>query len=125
MPKKALKTVPNESHSEITKRLAYFQERKDQMVQTIRQLVEIESPSDNKEAVDEFGGAAGRPVRGTRRSREVSPRAQFRRSLAGGFRGRPRRQAGAAAGAPGYGLSHGHFGDHALPRGRWTFMGAR
>jgi len=61
MPKKALKTVPNESHSEIAKRLAYFQEHKDEMVQTIRQLVETESPSDNKEAVDELGALiAGR-----------------------------------------------------------------
>ena len=55
MPKKALKTVPNESHSEIAKRLAYFQERHEQMVQTIRQLVETESPSDNKAAVDNLG----------------------------------------------------------------------
>ena len=55
MPKKALKTVPTNSHSEIAKRLAYFEERNDQMVQTIRQLVEIESPSDNKAAVDNLG----------------------------------------------------------------------
>ena len=37
----------------------------------------------------------------------------------------PCRQAGAAAGAPGHGLSLGHSGDHAMPRGRWTFMGPR
>jgi glutamate carboxypeptidase len=42
-------------------RLSYFQERKDGMVQTIRQLVETESPSDNKEAVDRLGALlAGR-----------------------------------------------------------------
>jgi glutamate carboxypeptidase len=63
MPKKALKTTGSEpaGQSEITKRLSYFQERKDQIAQTIRQLVEIESPSDNKEAVDRLGALlAGR-----------------------------------------------------------------
>jgi glutamate carboxypeptidase len=33
-------------------RLRYFEERKDGIVQTVRNLVEIESPSDNKQAVD-------------------------------------------------------------------------
>jgi glutamate carboxypeptidase len=33
-------------------RLRYFSKRQDQMVETIRELVEIESPSDNKQAVD-------------------------------------------------------------------------
>jgi len=33
-------------------RLRYFELRQDQMVQTIRELVEIESPSDSKQAVD-------------------------------------------------------------------------
>jgi len=57
MPKKASQTVQSEtvSHGEIAKRLSYFQERRDQMVQTIHQLVEIESPSDNKDAVDRLG----------------------------------------------------------------------
>jgi len=36
-------------------RLAYFKGRQEQIVQTIRQLVEIESPSDNKAAVDRLG----------------------------------------------------------------------
>ena len=57
MPKKASQTAQIEtvSHGEIAKRLRYFQERRDQMVQTIHQLVEIESPSDNKDAVDRLG----------------------------------------------------------------------
>jgi len=33
-------------------RLRYFEQRREQMVETIRRLVEIESPSDNKPAVD-------------------------------------------------------------------------
>jgi glutamate carboxypeptidase len=57
MPKKAVKKTPSvpTPQSEISKQLDYFQERKDQIVQTIRQLVEIESPSDNKQAVDRLG----------------------------------------------------------------------
>src|SRR5579863_4267367 len=62
MPKKAptkkvLKAKPSEAvpSSEISNRLAYFQERQDQMIQSIRQLVETESPSDNKDAVDRLG----------------------------------------------------------------------
>jgi len=43
------------------RRLAYFSERRDQIVSTIRELVEIESPSDNKAAVDRIAEAlAGR-----------------------------------------------------------------
>ena len=38
-------------------RLAYFKERRDEIVSTIRELVEIESPSDNKTAVDEVAEA--------------------------------------------------------------------
>jgi len=37
------------------RRLEYFTERVDQIVATIRELVEIESPSDNKAAVDRLG----------------------------------------------------------------------
>jgi glutamate carboxypeptidase len=38
--------------AEAQRRLAYFEERRDQIVSTIHELVEIESPSDNKAAVD-------------------------------------------------------------------------
>ncbi len=56
MPKKASKTRLSETvQDEIAKRLSYFQERKDQIIQTIRQLVETESPSENKEGVDRLG----------------------------------------------------------------------
>ena len=41
--------------------MLYFTERKDAITETIRQLVEIESPSDNKAAVDQLGALlAGR-----------------------------------------------------------------
>jgi len=63
MPRKALKVKPREpvAQSELAKTSSYFQERQDQIVQTIRQLVETESPSDSKEAVDRLGALlAGR-----------------------------------------------------------------
>ena len=40
------------------RRLAYFDERRDEIVSTIRELVEIESPSDNKAAVDRIAEVA-------------------------------------------------------------------
>ncbi len=46
-----------QSSVEAERRLAYFQERRDQIVSTIRELVEIESPSDNKAAVDRVSEA--------------------------------------------------------------------
>jgi glutamate carboxypeptidase len=46
---------PAQNSSEAQRRLAYFIERQDVMVANIRELVEIESPSDNKSAVDEVG----------------------------------------------------------------------
>ena len=57
--KKVLKK-PQSSHSqpassETANRLRFFTERKDVITETIRQLVEIESPSDNKPAVDQLG----------------------------------------------------------------------
>ncbi len=38
-------------------RLAYFEQRRDEMISTTRELVEIESPSDNKPAVDRISEA--------------------------------------------------------------------
>ncbi|HKB99959.1 MAG TPA: M20 family metallopeptidase [Terriglobales bacterium] len=45
------------SSVETNRRLAYFNERRDEIVLTIRDLVEIESPSDNKAAVDRIAEA--------------------------------------------------------------------
>jgi glutamate carboxypeptidase len=49
--------APAHSSPEAQRRLAYFSERRDEIVSTIRELVEIESPSDNKTAVDEVAEA--------------------------------------------------------------------
>jgi len=46
---------------DLSSRLRYFRERQDEIAQTVRQLVEVESPSDNKAAVDRLGSLlAGR-----------------------------------------------------------------
>jgi len=63
MPKKVLEQSQSEitAQSNVAERLRYFQERKEQIVQSIRQLVETESPSDDKQAVDRLGALiAGR-----------------------------------------------------------------
>jgi glutamate carboxypeptidase len=49
--------VPAYPSAEAERRLAYFNERRDAIVSTVRELVEIESPSDNKAAVDRLAGA--------------------------------------------------------------------
>jgi glutamate carboxypeptidase len=55
------KTRAPAPNSEMARRLRYFVERENEITETIRQLVEIESPSDNKQAVDGLGSMlAGR-----------------------------------------------------------------
>ena len=59
-PGKKIRIAPPPS-SDLSNRLRYFEDHREQIIQTIRQLVEIESPSDNKEAVDRMGSLlAGR-----------------------------------------------------------------
>ena len=49
--KKAIRSIASRDN-QWQERLRYFEQRQSKMVETIRQLVEIESPSDNKAAVD-------------------------------------------------------------------------
>ena len=59
--KKPRSFQPQPASTETANRLRFFAERKDTITETIRQLVEIESPSDNKSAVDQLGALlAGR-----------------------------------------------------------------
>ena len=63
MKKKVLKKPQSSqpASSETANRQRFFVERRDAITETIRQLVEIESPSDNKTAVDQLGALlAGR-----------------------------------------------------------------
>lgn len=55
MTRNTKKEVPDSSRAESARRLQYFEERKQSIAETIRQLVEVESPSDNKPAVDRLG----------------------------------------------------------------------
>jgi glutamate carboxypeptidase len=48
-------TLRKSEQASLSPRLEYFQQRKEAMIETIRQMVEIESPSDNKQAVDKLG----------------------------------------------------------------------
>lgn len=59
--KKPQASQPQPASDEAAHRLRFFTERKDAIAETIRQLVEIESPSDNKTALDQLGALlAGR-----------------------------------------------------------------
>jgi glutamate carboxypeptidase len=53
----AKKTTKPTNTTANVNRLSYFEQRLDQMTKTIRELVEIESPSDNKQAVDHIAAA--------------------------------------------------------------------
>ncbi|HEX6503448.1 MAG TPA: M20 family metallopeptidase [Terriglobales bacterium] len=54
-PKAGSKSVPRKQITEIPDRLPWLRERQGAMAEVIRQMVEIESPSDNKAAVDRLG----------------------------------------------------------------------
>jgi glutamate carboxypeptidase len=62
MKKAQAKSKPDTSAvADVRSRLQYFEQRREQVVQTIRQLVEVESPTDNKAGVDRLGSLlAGR-----------------------------------------------------------------
>jgi glutamate carboxypeptidase len=61
MTRNVKKEAPDSTSPETIRRLRYFEERKRAIAETVRQLVEVESPSDNKQAVDRLGGLlAGR-----------------------------------------------------------------
>ncbi len=53
----ASRKSPKQPNAEAKRRLAYFTARREQIVSAIRELVEIESPSDNKAAVDRVAEA--------------------------------------------------------------------
>jgi len=72
---KNFKQEAKPSHmSEARRRLHYFEERRDAIVETIRQLVGIESPSDNKQAVDRVSVAVAEKFAA------LGGRAQFHRA---------------------------------------------
>lgn len=72
--KNTKKSVTAATVPDATARLRYFEERQRLMVETIRELVEIESPSDNKQAVDRIAAFLARKFEA------LGGRIQFHRS---------------------------------------------
>jgi glutamate carboxypeptidase len=60
----ASRKSPKPPNAEAKRRLAYFAARREQIISTIRDLVEIESPSDNKAAVDRVAEAVAEKFSG-------------------------------------------------------------
>jgi glutamate carboxypeptidase len=83
-PKKIL--IP--STPEAKRRLAYFTKRHDQLISTIRELVEIESPSDNKAAVDRVSAAVAQKFAALGGTVRVHPARDFGNHLQVDFAGK-------------------------------------
>ncbi|MFZ0286037.1 MAG: M20 family metallopeptidase [Terriglobales bacterium] len=61
MTRNVKQEVPDSTRADFARQLRYFEERKQAIAETVRQLVEVESPSDSKQAVDRLGSLlAGR-----------------------------------------------------------------
>jgi glutamate carboxypeptidase len=102
-------------HGEGQRRLAYFSERRDSMVADIRELVEIESPSDNKAAVDQLADVVAVKLAALGGSARVHPARDVGNHLQVDF-------AGKAAGKPL--LLLGHY-DTVYPLGTLASMPCR
>ena len=76
------------STPEAERRLAYFTARRDQLISTIRELVEIESPSDNKAAVDRVSAAVARKFAALGGAVKVRPAKDFGNHLQVDFAGK-------------------------------------
>ena len=83
-PKKIL--LPSSPEAE--RRLVYFTERRDQLISTIRDLVEIESPSDNKAAVDRVSAAVAQKFAALGGAVKVHPAKDFGNHLQVDFAGK-------------------------------------
>jgi glutamate carboxypeptidase len=71
-----------------TERLRYFESRQEQIVQTIREFVEVESPSDNKPAADRMGGFLAGSFEAIGGRARVHPAEEYADSLQIDFPGR-------------------------------------
>src|SRR5256885_14424685 len=77
----------------VSQQLRYFQKQQPKIVKTIRQLVEIESPSDVKQSVDRLGTVAASRFAELGGRVRVHPAEKFGNHLQGDFKGRgPRDQ---------------------------------
>lgn len=83
------KKTPIAVPPEVKHRLAYFTDRRDQLVSTIRDLVEIESPSDNKTAVDRISAAVAQKFAALGGTVKVHQAAHFGNHLQVDYAGKP------------------------------------
>jgi len=79
------------AHSPVN-RLPYFEERREAIVETIRQMVEIESPTDNKAAVDRFSRWLAQKFEAMGGHSKFHRAAEFGDHLQVDFAGRDRRK---------------------------------
>jgi glutamate carboxypeptidase len=87
-PSTAAKRRSSLAASESQRRLCYFQDRRDQVVSTIRELVEIESPSDNKAAVDALSDAVAAKFAALGATVKIHPGENFGNHLQADFPGK-------------------------------------
>jgi glutamate carboxypeptidase len=84
----ASRRTPAQTSAEAQRRRAYFNDRRDQIVSTIRELVEIESPSDNKAAVDRIANAVAQRFSQLRGQVRIHPAKDFGSHLQVDFPGK-------------------------------------
>ena len=113
--------APAHSSVEAQRRLAYFDERRDEIVSTIRELVEIESPSDNKAAVDRIAEAVAHKFSQLGGKTRVHPAKDFGNHLQIDFDS-PGKSVGKSAAKPV--LLLGHY-DTVYPMGTLATMPCR
>ncbi len=86
-------------------------------------MVEIESPSDNKAAVDHLSAFVAAKFEASGRPCKIPQIRRIRRSPAGRLRRPARWQTDSAIGPLRHRLSAGNSDHHAVPRGRWPHVG--
>ncbi len=86
--KKPVRPTTNRSDSQWRERLSYFESRQDALVRTIREFVEMESPSDNKLAGDRLGALLAGRFEAIGGYARVHRAEEFADSLQIDFRGR-------------------------------------
>src|SRR2546430_13041391 len=92
--------------SELSSRLRYFSERSDAITETVRHLVEIESPSDVKAAVDRLGAFLASRFEQLGGRAKFHPTPGFGDHLQGDFPAARKREPVLVLGHLGYGYSH-------------------
>src|SRR5262249_14675680 len=89
MPARKTKRSPSAPAENPTRdRLRYFEAKKDEIVRNIQQMVEIESPSDDKQAADRMGGFLAGMFEAVGGEAQIHPAQDFGDHLQVNFTGR-------------------------------------